>query len=471
MVPGMPLQVEVDVRTARIDRLNPWTSPHPRSWTVALCLISLLGAAPSYSDTQVNSYTTDDQRRPHVVVEEDGDFLILWDSMGSSGTDTWGTSIQGQRYASDGSPVGSEFQVNTETRDYQFDPGGAFDADGNFVIAWMSVDSTDDHETIRNIQGQRYASDGSQIGEQFQINTYTTAVQHQPEIAMEADGDFVVVWWSEGSPGTDTDDFSVQARLFSSDGSALGDQFQVNTYTTGHQGSPWVDKDALGNFVVAWDSQGSAGTDDSLGSVHARRYTSDGAPLGDPFQVNTYTTRNQLTPQIAVKPDGDFVIVWWGNDSGGSDTSNASVHGRRYTSDGSAVGDEFQINSYTQDTQFFPSVAYGPQGNFVVVWESGGSYGSDSSSYSMQGQRFASDGAIVGPQFQVNSYTPGNQKRGRVASDGAGNFVITWESIGSSGTDNSGHSIQFTHFPRLFLDGFESGDTSSWSITVVSGEK
>ncbi len=49
-----------------------------------------------------------------------------------------------------------------------------------------------------------------------------------------------------------------------------------------------------------------------------------------------------------------------------------------------------------------------------------------------------------------------------------GDFVVVWQSAGSSGSDSSSFSVQGQRFvPSLiFTDGFESGDTSAWSSTV-----
>src|SRR5262245_39803235 len=73
------------------------------------------------------------------------------------------------------------------------------------------------------------------VGPQFQVNTYTTSFQQRPSVAADADGDFVVVWdvWDGiGSAGTDTSAQSVQGQRYASDGTPQGGQFQVNTYTT-----------------------------------------------------------------------------------------------------------------------------------------------------------------------------------------------------------------------------------------------
>ncbi len=71
-----------------------------------------------------------------MSLDADGDFVVVWFSYGSGGTDSSSISVQGQRYASDGSTVGGEFQVNTYTTSSQKDPSVSLDADGDFVVVW-----------------------------------------------------------------------------------------------------------------------------------------------------------------------------------------------------------------------------------------------------------------------------------------------------------------------------------------------
>jgi len=58
---------------------------------------------------------------------------------------------------------------------------------------------------------------GAQLpaGAQFQVNTYTTNSQGIPSVARAADADFVEVWRSGGSPGTDTSGYSIQGQRYS----------------------------------------------------------------------------------------------------------------------------------------------------------------------------------------------------------------------------------------------------------------
>src|SRR5262245_13584610 len=70
--------------------------------------------------------------------------------------------------------------------------------------------------------------------------------------------------------------------------------------------------------------------------------------LGPEFQVNTYTSGFQFEPAVATNAIGDFVVVW--DDRGGHDGS-AGVFGQRYDGSGNRLGGEFQVNTYTTNTQ------------------------------------------------------------------------------------------------------------------------
>jgi hypothetical protein len=81
-------------------------------------------------------------------------------------------------------------------------------------VVWNSGGSAGTDASDRSIQGQRFAADGSQVGGEFQVNAYTTGRQLAPRAAMDVDGSFVVAWMSYGSPGTDTSEGSIQAQRF-----------------------------------------------------------------------------------------------------------------------------------------------------------------------------------------------------------------------------------------------------------------
>jgi hypothetical protein len=73
--------------------------------------------------------------------------------------------------------------------------------------------------------------------------------------------------------------------------------------------------DADGDFVVAWESAGQDGY--ALG-VFAQRFDAAGVAQGSEFQVNSFTADSQVRPAAAMDADGDFVVAW---DSLGQDGS------------------------------------------------------------------------------------------------------------------------------------------------------
>jgi hypothetical protein len=209
-------------------------------------------------------------------------------------------------------------------------------------------------------------------------------------------------------------------------GMPLGPEFRINSYTTGMQALPHVASDAAGNFVVVWE--GSQGQDGSGAGIFGQRYDNSGTPVGPEFRVNTHTSDQQQNPQIAADSAGNFVVVWRSNLQDGS---GSGVFGQRYASSGTPLGPEFRVNSFTTGNQLMPSVASDPAGNFVVVWHSdtGDGWG-----YGVLGQRFASSGVALGPQFRVNTFTTGSQSSPSAAIDSAGNFVVVWQSDGQDGS-------------------------------------
>jgi hypothetical protein len=96
--------------------------------------------------------------------------------------------ILGQRF-SRGGLEGPEFQVNTYTTNWQYFPSVAMDDGGNFVVAWSSHRQDG---SSSGVFGQRFSADGTTVGGEFQVNTYTTSAQYNPQVASDSDGDFVV---------------------------------------------------------------------------------------------------------------------------------------------------------------------------------------------------------------------------------------------------------------------------------------
>ena len=66
-------------------------------------------------------------------------------------------------------------------------------------------------------------------GSEFLVNTFTTSYQSNSAVAIDADGDFVVTWHSDGQDGSG---YGIYAQRYNASGVAQGSEFLVNTFTT-----------------------------------------------------------------------------------------------------------------------------------------------------------------------------------------------------------------------------------------------
>ena len=381
------------------------------------------------SEFKVNTITTSHQMKSSIAMDADGDFVVVWESSGDQ--DGSGYGIYAQRYTTNGTVAGTEFLVNSHTTADQRYPSIAMDADGDFVVAWQSRNQDGSNW---GIYAQRYSADGTpSVDGEFRVNSHTSNAQTYPQVAMDADGDFVVAWDSDLQDGSE---YGVYAQRYNANGIAAGDEFQVNTYTTNYQLYSRIAMDADGDFVVAWTSNGQDG--DSYG-IYARRYNADGSAASDEFQVNSYTTNAQFGSTIAMDADGDFVVAWDSRDQEGVG-SGYGIYAQRYSADGTpSIDGEFKVNTYTTNSQEVPRIAMDADGDFVVAWQSRSQDGLPNYK-GVYAQRYNADGTVAGGEFPVNSYTTNQQGAPRIAMDADGDFVVAWQSNDQEGVA-SGYGI------------------------------
>ena len=86
-----------------------------------------------------------------------------------------------------------------------------------------------------------------------------------------------------------------------------------------------------GSYVITWHSR-YQDTGSSDYGVYGQHYSAAGEPQGDEFQINTTTSGQQYYPSIASLDDGGFVVTWR-DDNGATDSREGSgidVFGQRF---------------------------------------------------------------------------------------------------------------------------------------------
>ena len=121
-----------------------------------------------------------------MVASDDRDsFLVVWHSE----QDSDGYGIFGQRYDANGTPLGSEFQISTETAGDQLQPTLAFDESSGFLVVY---ESGYEDRSGSDIFGQRYDASGVPMASEFQVSAPGSHFRHLANVTADGSGGFIV---------------------------------------------------------------------------------------------------------------------------------------------------------------------------------------------------------------------------------------------------------------------------------------
>ncbi len=195
------------------------------------------------------------------------------------------------------------------------------------------------------------------------------------------------------------------------------------------------------------------------------------------FTISTTPGFANFNPKVAADSElGDFLVAW--ENLTGIQGNPADIRARRFDADGNPLGPEFRVNTTTANSQGQPAVAYGPQGLSAIAWTS--EPGVQGNELDVFAQVYGPDGTPIGNEIRVNTETDGVQDKPAVRflpeadNQGRPQFTVAWRDVkvgdgslpNGTGTSYKCFSIEgFGDPTAIFADGFESGDTSSWTDT------
>ena len=279
---------------------------------------------------------------PAVAMATGRNFMVTWEERvvdadeGALDADVWA------RYHDAATGACSEMMVNITTSGEQTEPTIAALDGGGWMIAW---------ESETNIVGRRFAAAGSSVTGELTLNSQTTGSQNDPNLAELPGGGYAVVW---RGPGFGTDDDGIQLRTFASDDTATGPEIEINSFTTSWQAEPSVDADSACNLIVVWESSGSPEGDSDDSSIQGRIFFADGSPHLQQFQVNTEATGAQNEPSTGFISDYGFpamgaVALWTDYNEPDSETVVQDVQAKIYDLSRVIFADDFE----TGDTSYW----------------------------------------------------------------------------------------------------------------------
>ncbi|MCG7393785.1 M10 family metallopeptidase C-terminal domain-containing protein [Microvirga sp. ACRRW] len=236
----------------------------------------------------------------YAAALSDGSYVVTWAKSATTSSDK---DIYQRRFDAYGNALGEESLISTTTANDQVRSQISALKDGGWVVTWYSAGATGGE-----IYHQRFNSAGAKVGTETMVNTTTADTQSIPDVAVLADGSYVITWQSKLQDGSD---FGVYQRHYDKDGNAITGEVRVNTTVQGYQGDANIVALADGGWTVTW--QGADQNQAGIRRIYQQTYNSDGTQRGDETIVDfagTGTENSASRASLAALKDGGWAVVY-----------------------------------------------------------------------------------------------------------------------------------------------------------------
>ncbi|MDO4569026.1 MAG: trypsin-like serine protease [Planctomycetia bacterium] len=300
------------------------------------------------------------------------------------------------------------------------------------------------------------------------VNMDAANKQDQPDVAMNDQGDYLVVWSTEVNvvvedeegDGTEEEETPttralaqrvIMGQWYDRYGAKSGSEFTISGLMDGvldgNAENPKVAMDQYGNFVVTWAVNGRDENSDGVVDanetanydVYARVYDVFGNS-SEVFRVNQsltadLTTGVQHNPSVAISPDGKQFVITWAGINSGSSLETYGIFAQRYSITGlraQAIGETFIVNEVDIYSQDCSTVAMDSNYNIVVAWQCNQK---TSTATDIFARKFNANNQALGSSFVVNTTVVNDQNHPDISMNDIGQFIVGWSSQSGSGYD------------------------------------
>jgi hypothetical protein len=389
-----------------------------------LCALLALTSAqasaqlPLGSAVQVNQDNVNFQSRPQVAMAPDGSGWFVWSNFHTSDVSVRSFNVAGS--------MAAEATLNTHLPNSQFTPKIDVNGSGDRAISWVSIDqfgASSDRDTI-----VRHSTGGS-LGAEILGQADSVAEPDETDVAIHSDDSLIAVWREGGT---------LWAHRWASNSNSLGDDESVA-----------FDANMMWFAVAARPSGGSVVVFEAPAvshGVYARLLAADASGMGFPLPLSETDEFPGTEPDVDSDDLGAFVAVWVTPGFG-------HVYARQFRADGTALSGDIQVTTSENIYRYFPKVALGPDGSFVVGWSERTSPGADDHIFARE---FTRTGRAVGGPFAIEDDSDALLTS---LSMGRGRFMAVWQ---APDQDFDGVFARLYERRVIFSDGFEGGTTQYW---------
>ena len=356
----------------------------------------------------VNPDLSGDQRYPVATFLHGGDLAVVWTQPDEPAWTAFMCILH-----SDGSSTGA-LPVNEAILGNQIPQDVVPTDQQGVVVGWSALLPQENIDLF----GRRFLSDGTPVGNPFQLNSSVEGKQFGARLAATPQG-YLAVWY--GPLGADS---KVFLREFDPAGVSSSAEAPVDDNDiSGSQITPTLARIGSNEFTIVWSTVAGL-------NIVGRSYNSETDTLSPSFTLGEDNGIGKFSPATVAFPNGSVAVVW----------KEVDVLKLRVRTQQGELGDIQSLPGTGHPIQGSPAIAIYGGTKIAVAWFEQLTDGPGLPSYKVVAQMFDGEQQPLGEAAKVNYdkvVDLGNGLTLDLASDPAGGFAAVWSSIGQYG-DGSG---------------------------------
>ncbi len=334
---------------------------------------------------------------PQIAVDSSGNALAVWQQSDGTRTNIWAN-----RYSAATGAWGTAQLIETDNNGSAVSPQIAIDGSGNAITVWWQSDGT-----RTNIWANHFSA-GSGWGTAQLIEADNASSAGNPQIAIDASGNAIAVWWQSDGPN-----YSIWTNRYNAATGAWGTAALIETDNTGFASFPQIALDDSGNALAVWQQY-----DGTNYSIWANRYSAATGAWGTAALIESDDVGAARDPQIAIDGSGNAIAVWQQFDG-----TNYSIWANRYTATTGAWGTAALIETDNAGSAGNPQIAFDGSGNALAVWQQ---YDSTLLA-NIWANRYTAATNTWGTAALIESNDVGSAVSPQIGIDGSGNALAVWQ--------------------------------------------
>jgi hypothetical protein len=384
---------------------------------------------------------------PQIAVNANGVAIATWTQSTNGQSSVWVN-----RYNPNTGAWGTPTLIEHDNSHAAGSPQVAVDANGNAVVAWTFLNTTD---FVMRLMANRYSvAAGTWNAVPVQIEPELNGMPVQHTLIASGTDRIIAAWtYSVSSFAGSFSALRTATHSFSTDSWSAAGPLAPGGGLAYSDGGVSLVSNTIGNTMAVWSR-----TTGQMSSQYSSASGTWSTPIPMPMPTNSAVFH---PPSVAIDANGNAIAVWSQMDSGES-----SIYASRYSA---AAGqwNTATLLEMTTGTALTPRVAMDSTGNAIATWQQ--QFGS--SRYDIVASRYSVGSASWDPAALIETANAGSAEGVQIAVDNLGNALAAWSYFDGTQTSivANRYSIQSNIWGTAeFLETDNAGAAGGVSVVVDS---